>query len=57
MDGGELLDILDDLGWTKAEFSRRLGLHQNTVYDWAEVPRYAVAYLELKIAARAMERL
>ncbi len=51
---GEFMDILDDLGWTKAEFSRRLGLHQNTVYDWEEVPQYAVAYLELRVG---IERL
>lgn len=34
------------LGWSKAEFGRRLGLSSNTVSEWGDdLPQYAEAYL------------
>jgi DNA-binding XRE family transcriptional regulator len=43
--------VLERAGITKAELARRLGLNSRTVSAWGEeVPRYALAYLELLIA-------
>lgn len=39
--------ILGRLGWSKAELSRRVGLHPITVYRWKVVPGPVAAYLRL----------
>jgi len=42
--------LLQRAGITKAELSRRLGLHETTASHWkSSPPGYAVAYLELLI--------
>lgn len=40
---------LKQLGMTKAEFARHIGMKPGTVYRWTDenCPRYAMAYLEL----------
>ena len=44
-------ELLERAGITKAELSRRLGLHSSTVSGWKlDPPRYAEAYLYLLIA-------
>lgn len=44
---------LHELGWTKAELARRLGINPHTVTNWRdEPPRYALAYLELALAIK-----
>lgn len=39
---------LAELGWSKAELARRMGLHVNTVGSWGKkAPRYVEAFLML----------
>jgi DNA-binding transcriptional regulator YiaG len=56
MTAEELLDALGTVGWSQAEFSRRLKVHKNTVGDWVAgkypVPGYAVAFVRVAVAAR-----
>lgn len=59
MDGVSALTVdqaLDELGWSQAELSRRLGVHENTVIQWKALgmPEYAQAYLRLAIDVRAL---
>ena len=51
---GDFWVKLSDLGLSQAEFSRRLGLHENTVMGWKHgvVPGYAEAYVDLMIEHR-----
>ena len=44
MDLGEYLEAL---GWSKAYLARRLGIHHQTVYQWDEVPKYAIRYMDI----------
>jgi len=42
--------LLERAGISKAELSRRLGLHANSITNWGNSPpRYAEAYIELLI--------
>lgn len=47
---------LDVLGWTQAELSRRMGVHENTVAQWKALgmPDYAAAYLRLAMDVRGL---
>lgn len=52
---------LKNLGWTKAELCRRLGLSKDAPRRWIEgPPKYVVAYLDLalslKVLAEKVER-
>ena len=47
-------DLLDELGWSKLELSRRLGIHRNTVYQWDKAPLYAMAYLRLMAGVKRL---
>jgi len=42
-------ELLVKAGIKKTELARRLGMHPNTLYGNKELPKYAQAYLELKI--------
>jgi hypothetical protein len=46
-----LEDLLRKLGLSKAQLARELGKKPGTVYRWTDetVPRYVMAYLELKL--------
>ena len=52
---GDFWVKLSDLGLSQAEFSRRLGLHENTVMSWKHgvVPGYAEAYVDLMMEYRS----
>lgn len=57
MTGAELRAALDELGLTRAEFSRMCGVQWKTVQRWISgelaVPRYAVTIVDLKRELRA----
>lgn len=47
--------MLKQLGWTKAELARRLGLQRTTVSGWGnDAPGYALAYLALALKLKAV---
>lgn len=46
MDRVELTFRLRRLGMRKPAFAKLLGMNEATVYQWGEVPQYAVALLE-----------
>ena len=49
----DLGSTLDELGWSRSELAVRLGLSRESVSRWGEeVPRYAVAYLEMALMVR-----
>jgi len=53
----ELTFRLRQLGLKKPAFAKLLGMSESTVYQWGEVPQYAVALLEaLEEAARWKRR-
>lgn len=41
--------VLGELGWSKAELARRLGLDPNTVTRWKQPPGYAKEYLRVML--------
>ena len=43
----EFRAILDELGWSKAEFARRTGYHPKTISNWKRPPRIAEVYLNM----------
>lgn len=47
MDRVELTFRLRQLGMKKPAFAARLGMASDTVYQWDQVPQYAVAVVEL----------
>ena len=58
MTGQEFAQALARLGWSQAEISRRLGVHQNTSSRWhlAGPPGYVAEYLRvMELASRIME--
>lgn len=56
-DREKMVHCLIELGWSKAELARRLGLHSNTVSQWGDdVPGYALAYLDLAVAVVSFSR-
>jgi hypothetical protein len=61
MNWREFEDRLVPLKWSHGELAARLGLHRNTVTKWKmddEVPKYAVAYVEVVLDLKRMtERL
>jgi len=50
----EFDEILSELGWTRIELARRLGLHRNTVSKWKSPPDYVMAYLRLKVEVKRL---
>lgn len=47
--------VLQELGWSKAELARRLGLSANAVSAWGDLPpRYAQAYLDLALRVKRL---
>lgn len=51
-------DALMALDWSKAEFARRLEVHENTVLGWRErCPGYARAYLKLAVEIKKLNEL
>ena len=54
----EMIDLnaaLVELGWSRNELARRLGLHRNTVSNWGNaLPPYALAYLRLMLGLRRL---
>ena len=49
----EMDRLLDAAGMTRAQLTRALGLHRNTVAGWhGSPPQYAVAYLQLRASIR-----
>ena len=52
-DSAPELDPLEELGWTKRDLAKRMGLHENTVYAWGDVrPVYASRFLAVMIKVR-----
>lgn len=53
-----LREILEELDWSGAELSRRIGKHQNTVTWWmtnpTKVPTHVLAYLELVVSVKRL---
>ena len=48
-----LSEMLREVGWSKRELARRLGVRANTVSDWGEdPPGYALALLRVALARR-----
>lgn len=51
MTNSDFRTALTDLGWTQGHLAARLGLHRNTVTNWAQgysdVPQYAAEYLRM----------
>jgi len=51
-------DLLTELGWSKKDLANRLGLHENTVYNWSDcesfedAPQYAMAYLRVVVEVK-----
>lgn len=48
---------LERMGWSQANFGRRLGVHVNTVTNWAqapEIPSHVAEYLRVCELARQM---
>ena len=56
MNRTDLTYRLRQMGMKKPEFAAKLGLSVETVYQWAEVPRYAVALLEALEKVEKLER-
>lgn len=55
--GGMDIPELKELGMSKLDLARELGLHPKTVYGWKKVPGYVEAYLRLMgILKRVNER-
>jgi transcriptional regulator with XRE-family HTH domain len=48
----EFNDLLKELGWSRRELSRRLGLDKNTISHWQEPKKYAMAYLHLAVSLK-----
>lgn len=46
--------LLSELGWSKAEFSRRAGYHAETVSRWEEPPMWALRWLRAERMALGM---
>lgn len=40
---------LKELGMSKLDLARELGLHPKTVYGWKRIPEYVEGYLLLKM--------
>lgn len=51
--------MMAELGWRKRELSDRLGVHPNTVTQWAEkTPQHVMAYLSMAVELkRTSDRL
>jgi len=48
---------LTELGWSRAELCRRLGLHRNTPRRWSEeVPKYVAEYLDVKLRLHGLAK-
>jgi transcriptional regulator with XRE-family HTH domain len=53
MTGNELLTALETLGWTRAEFAAKTGVHRNTISRWVNgsvnIPIVVAEYLTMAI--------
>ena len=49
-------DLLEKLGWSQAEFARKIGVSTKTVNRWSkgEPPRIVLIYLELVVKIHQM---
>jgi transcriptional regulator with XRE-family HTH domain len=58
MIGRDLKAALDTLGWSQAEFARRIDVHPNTVSAWVNdkpsISGPALAFLKLTLAVERM---
>jgi len=58
MRGRDLKACLDVLGWSQAEFARRIDVHPNTVSAWVNdkpsISGPALAYLNLAVAVKRL---
>jgi len=54
VDKKEFLERLLVLGWSCAEFGRRVGVSSVTVSRWGDVPGPAAAYLRLACRVREL---
>lgn len=58
MSGDDLEANLAILGWSKRDLAERIGVHPNTVSQWAqehrEVPGPAAAYLTLAVRVKTL---
>ena len=52
MKKGEFQEILSELGWSQAEFARRVSVSSVTVSRWEVIPGPAAAYLRLYLRVR-----
>ena len=43
----DLKQILEEIGWSQAELSRRVGVSEATITRWVEVPGPVEAYIRL----------
>ena len=50
----EMQVILREVGWSQAEFARRIGVDPVTVSRWEVVPSPAAAYLRLYLRVRGV---
>lgn len=59
MNGKEFAAALESIGWKKADFSRAMGVHRNSVSEWCSengqppvwAQRYAQLLVKLKLLA------
>lgn len=55
----QVRDMLHELGWSQAEFSRRIDTHRNVVSRWVKghtrVPGAVLAYLRLVVKLKRIE--
>lgn len=58
MSAKQFRDALDALGWSQSEFSRRVGLHRNTVNHFCKgrfpVPKLVAEYLKVMVTMKGV---
>ena len=54
-----MIDIpeLRELGMTKDDLARELGINKRTIYRWKKIPGYVEAYLRLKLLLKDFKKL
>lgn len=51
-----MMDALKELGWSKADLSRKLGKSPDSVSRWGDSPpRYVMAYIELALELKRIK--
>jgi len=57
MTPADLQSALNELGWSRLELGRKLGVHRNTVTGWNyKVPKYVAAYVGLCVKVKRICR-